>query len=61
MVSVALLLGFTYHGVNFGYSYEMYTGGIAVQNGSHELSLSYEMELNLMKKGKNKHQSVRWL
>lgn len=61
MVSVALLLGFTYHGVNLGYSYEMYTGGIAVQNGSHELSLSYEMELNLMKKGKNKHQSVRWL
>lgn len=61
MVSVALLLGITYHGVNFGYSYEMYTGGIAVQNGTHELHIGYQMELNLSKKGKNRHQSVRWL
>lgn len=61
MVSVALLLGITYHGVNVGYSYEMYTGGIAVQNGTHEVHISYLMELNLTKRGKNRHQSVRWL
>lgn len=61
MVSVALLLGFTFHDVNIGYSYEMYTGGIAVQNGTHEIHIGYQMELNLTKKGKNKHQSVRWL
>ena len=61
LVSVALLLGITYQGVNFGYSYEMYTGGIAVQNGTHELHIGYQMELNLTKKGKNKHKSVRWL
>ena len=61
MVSVALLLGITYQGVNVGYSYEMYTGGIAVQNGTHEIHISYLMELNLTKRGKNRHQSVRWL
>lgn len=61
MVSVALLLGLTFHDVNIGYSYEMYTGGIAVQNGTHEIHIGYQMELNLTKKGKNKHQSVRWL
>lgn len=60
-VSVALLLGLTFHDVNIGYSYEMYTGGIAVQNGTHEIHIGYQMELNLTKKGKNKHQSVRWL
>ena len=60
-ISVALLLGLTFHGVDIGYSYEMYTGGIAVQNGTHEISIGYRMELNLTKKGKNKHQSVRWL
>ena len=60
-ISVALLLGLTFHGVDIGYSYEMYTGGIAVQNGTHEISIGYKMELNLTKKGKNKHQSVRWL
>lgn len=61
MVSVALLLGLTFHGVNIGYSYEMYTGGISVQNGTHEIHIGYQMELNLTKKGKNRHQSVRWL
>lgn len=60
-ISVALLLGLDFHGVNIGYSYEMYTGGIAVQNGTHEIHLGYQMEMNLTKKGKNRHQSVRWL
>lgn len=61
MISVALLLGFNFHGVNLGYSYEMYTGGIAAYNGTHELHIGYQMEMNLSKKGKNRHQSVRWL
>lgn len=60
-ISVALLLGFNFHGVNIGYSYEMYTGGIAAYNGTHELHIGYQMEMNLSKKGKNRHQSVRWL
>ena len=60
-VSVALLLGFNFHGAKIGYSYEMYTGGIAVQNGTHELTVGYELDLSVIKRGRNFHQSVRWL
>ncbi|MCR4920761.1 MAG: PorP/SprF family type IX secretion system membrane protein [Bacteroidaceae bacterium] len=59
--SVAVLLGFTFHGVNIGYSYEMYTTGIGALHGSHELVLGYQTDLNLFKKGKNMHKSVRLL
>lgn len=61
LVSASLLLGLNFRGVDIGYSYEMYTGGIAIHNGTHEIHIGYVMELNLDKKGKNKHQSVRWL
>ena len=60
-VSVGLLVGTVFHGINIGYSYEMYTGGIGALNGTHELVLGYQTDLNLFKKGKNKHQSVRLL
>ena len=60
-VSVAILLGTTFHGVKIGYSYEIYTGGIGALNGSHELVLGYQTDLNLFKKGKNLHKSVRLL
>ena len=60
-VSVALLLGFNFHGAKIGYSYEMYTGGIAVQNGTHELTVGYELDLSIIKRGRNYHQCVRWL
>lgn len=60
-VSVAVLLGTTFHGVKIGYSYEIYTGGIGALNGSHELVLGYQTDLNLFKKGKNLHKSVRLL
>ena len=60
-VSVGLLLGTTFQGVNIGYSYEMYTGGIGALNGTHELTLGYSTDLNLFKKGKNRHQAVRVL
>lgn len=61
MVSVAMLLGFTFHGAEIGYSYEMYTGGIGIQNGTHEITIGYRMDLNIARKGRNYHQSVRWL
>ncbi len=60
-VSVGLLLGTTFQGINIGYSYEMYTGGVGALHGTHELVLGYSTDLNLFKKGKNKHQSVRIL
>lgn len=60
-VSVGLLVGTVFHGISIGYSYEVYTGGIGVLNGTHELVLGYQTDLNLFKKGKNRHQSVRLL
>ena len=59
--SVTVLLGGNFHGVMFGYSYEAYTGGISLGNGSHELFVGYQTDIDLGKKGRNRHQSVRIL
>ncbi len=59
--SITFLVGGSVHGVILGYSYEMYTSAITPDNGSHELFLGYQMDINLIKKGKNKHKSVRIL
>ena len=59
--SVTFLVGGTYHGVVLGYSYEYYTEKLNPGNGDHELFVGYQMDLNLAKKGKNKHKSVRLL
>lgn len=59
--SVTFLVGGSVHGIMLGYSYEMYTSAISPGNGSHELYLGYQMDINLIKKGKNKHKSVRIL
>ena len=59
--SVTALVGGSFHGVNVGYSYEMYTGAISPGNGSHELFVGYQTDINLVKKGRNKHKSVRIL
>ena len=59
--SVTLLLGGVFHGISLGYSYQMYTNGVGLGRGSHEVVLSYQTDLDLFKKGRNRHQSVRWL
>ena len=59
--SVTMLIGGSFHGVVLGYSYEFYTSGINPGNGSHELFVGYQQDINLVKKGKNKHKSVRIL
>lgn len=59
--SVTFMFGGMFHGVMLGYSYEFYTSAISPGNGSHELFIGYQMDLNLIKKGKNKHKSVRIL
>ena len=59
--SVTFMLGGNFHVIMLGYSYEMYTSAINPGNGSHELFLGYQVDINLTKKGKNKHQSVRIL
>ena len=59
--SATLLVGGKFHGVVISYSYEAYTGGVGLGNGAHELVVSYLINLNVEKKGKNRHQSVRLL
>lgn len=60
-ISVGLLLGFDFHGINIGYSYEVYTGGIGALNGTHEIVIGYQHDLDVFKKGKNLHKAVRLL
>ena len=59
--SFTAFVGGCFQGIHVGYSYEFYTSGISIGNGSHELIINYQTEINLTKKGKNKHKSVRIL
>lgn len=59
--SVTFMVGGSFHGFVIGYSYEVYTSAISMANGSHELFLGYQHDISLVKKGKNKHKSVRIL
>lgn len=59
--SVTAMVGGNFHGVNIGYSYEVYTSAISMGNGSHELFIGYQTDVNLAKKGRNRHKSVRIL
>ena len=59
--SVTVLIGGRFHGIHVGYSYEIYTSAISPGNGSHELFVGYQTELDLYKKGRNLHKSVRIL
>ncbi|MCI7045229.1 MAG: type IX secretion system membrane protein PorP/SprF [Prevotellaceae bacterium] len=59
--SVTFMVGGMFHGVMLGYSYELYTSAIEAGNGGHELFVGYQMDMNLQKKGRNKHKSVRLL
>ena len=60
-ISVTFLMGGNFHGISLGYSYQLYTSGIGAINGSHEISLGYQTDLDLFKKGRNRHRSVRFL
>lgn len=59
--SVTVMVGGNFHGVSLGYSYEVYTSAISIGNGSHEIFIGYQTDMNLGKKGRNKHKSVRIL
>ena len=59
--SVTVQLGGILRGVRLGYSYEIYTSSISFGNGSHELFIGYQTDINLHKKGRNLHKSVRIL
>jgi type IX secretion system PorP/SprF family membrane protein len=59
--SVTAMVGGNFHGICLGYSYEMFTSGTGMGNGCHELFVGDQMDLNFVKKGRNRHQSVRIL
>ena len=59
--SVTALIGGNFHGVCLGYSYEVYTSAISIGNGSHEIFIGYQTDIDLQKKGRNRHKSVRLL
>ena len=59
--SATLLVGGQFKGVVIGYSFEMYTNGISIKNGSHELFVGYQTDIELGKRGKNRHQTTRTL
>lgn len=59
--SVTLLVGGMFHGICIGYSYEVYTSAISIGNGSHEVFLGYQTDIDFGKKGRNRHISVRYL
>lgn len=59
--SVTVLLGGKYKQVTIGYAYELFTSGVGAINGSHDLLVSYSMDVDFFKKGKNVHKSVRFL
>lgn len=59
--SVTAYVGGRFRGFMVGYSYEVYTSAISLVNGSHELYVGYQTDVNLHKKGRNRHQSVRIL
>ena len=60
-ISVTFQLGGVIKGIRLGYGYELYTSAISAGNGSHELFVGYQMDIDLHKKGRNLHKSVRIL
>lgn len=59
--SVTVMVGGSFHGIILGYSYEIYTSAISIGNGSHEICIGYQTDINMQKRGRNKHKSVRLL
>ena len=59
--SVALFLGIEFLNVTASYAYELYTSGVGAKNGNHDVFIGYKLNLDIFKKGKNKHNSIRIL
>lgn len=61
MHSVSAFVGGTFHGIDLSYSYEANTEGLGPGAGFHEITVGYRLDLNLGRRGRNAHRSVRWL
>ena len=59
--SVTFNIGLTVQGVTLGYAYECFTSKIGAASDSHDLVVRYTLDLNVFKKNRNLHKSVRIL
>ena len=59
--SVTFILGVEMMNITASYGYELFTSGIGAENGNHDIFIGYKIDLELFKKGKNKHNSIRIL
>ena len=59
--SVTFIAGGMMQNVRLTYCYELFTNGIGMTHGSHDVVFAYMMDLNFGKNAKNKHKSVRIL
>ena len=59
--SVAFILGIEMKNITASYGYELFTSGIGAENGNHDIYLGYKIDLEIFKKGKIKHNSIRIL
>ena len=60
-ISFTILIGGSYGNLTAGYAYEVFTCGVGYLNGSHDLMVNWQKEVDFFKKGKNSHKSVRYL
>jgi type IX secretion system PorP/SprF family membrane protein len=60
-VSVTFFVGMEMMNITASYGYELFTSGIGAANGSHDIFLGYQINLDIFKKEKNKHNSIRIL
>ncbi len=59
--SVGLFVGGTLQGIDLSYGYEANTSGLGLGAGQHEIVIAYRLPIDLGKKQRNLHKSVRWL
>lgn len=59
--SVTFSFGMKIRSLNLGYAYELFTSKIGAANGSHDIVVSYAINMNVFKKNRNLHKSVRIL
>lgn len=60
-ISVTAMAGGKYRNVLIGYAYEFFTSGVGSLNGSHDIMINWQTDVDFFKKGKNVHKSVRYL
>lgn len=59
--SLTFGLGMQVRSVTVGYAYELFTSKIGASSGSHDLVVSYAIDMNVFKKSRSLHKSVRLL